>query len=59
MHRLGRTELVLDDVPTLDELVAHVDAISMDDVDRVIQRVIAQEPRVLAVVGPFDADDFA
>src|SRR3984893_1452028 len=59
MHRLGRTELVLDDVPTLDELVAHVDAISTDDVDRVIQRVIAQEPRVLAVVGPFDADDFA
>ncbi len=59
MHRLGRTELVLDDVPTLDELVAQVDAVTIDDVDRVIRRVIADESRILAVVGPFDASDFA
>jgi predicted Zn-dependent peptidase len=59
MHRLGRTKLVLGDVPTLDELVADVDAVTIDDVTRVIRRVVVDQPRTLAVVGPFDADDFA
>jgi predicted Zn-dependent peptidase len=59
MHRLGRTKLVLGDVPTLDELVADVDAVTIDDVARVIRRVVVDQPRTLAVVGPFDADDFA
>jgi predicted Zn-dependent peptidase len=58
MHRLGRTDLVLGEVPTLDELVAEIDAVTIDDVARVIRRVVIDEPRVLAVVGPFDADDF-
>jgi predicted Zn-dependent peptidase len=58
MHRVGRTELVLDEVPTLDELVAQIDAVTIDDVARVIRRVVIDEPRVLAVVGPFDAEDF-
>jgi predicted Zn-dependent peptidase len=59
MHRLGRNELVLGDVPTLDELVAEIDAITPDDIARVIDRVLAGTPRVLAVVGPFDEGDFA
>ncbi|MBV8950775.1 MAG: insulinase family protein [Actinobacteria bacterium] len=59
MHRLGRTELVLGDIPTLDELVAQVDAVTTEDIDRVIRRVVAEEPRILAVAGPFDAEDFA
>ncbi len=59
MHRLGRTELVLGDVPTLDELVAEVEAVTNDDVARVIRRVVVDEARILAVVGPFDVDDFA
>jgi predicted Zn-dependent peptidase len=59
MHRLGRTELVLGEVPTLDEIVAEVDAVTTDDIARVIGRVVVDEPRILAVVGPFDADDFA
>jgi predicted Zn-dependent peptidase len=59
MHRLGRTELVLGEVPTLDEIVAEVDAVTADDIARVIGRVVVDEPRILAVVGPFDADDFA
>ena len=59
MHRLGRSELTTDEVPSVDELVAEIDAITVEDAARVIKRVFADEPRVLAVVGPFDADDFA
>jgi predicted Zn-dependent peptidase len=59
MHRLGRSELTTDEVPSVDELVAEIDAITVDDADRVIRRVFAEEPRVLAVVGPFDPEDFA
>ncbi len=58
MHRLGRSELTTNEVPSVDELVAEIDAITVDDAARVIQRVFAEEPRVLAVVGPFDAEDF-
>jgi predicted Zn-dependent peptidase len=59
MHRLGRSELTTDEVPSVDELVAAIDAVTVEDANRVIQRVFADEPRVLAVVGPFDADEFA
>lgn len=59
MHRLGRSELTLGEIPTLDELVAEVDAVEIDDIARVIERVIATEERTLAVVGPFEADRFA
>jgi predicted Zn-dependent peptidase len=59
MHRLGRSELTLGEIPTLDELVAEVDAVEADDIARVIERVIATEERTLAVVGPFEADRFA
>jgi predicted Zn-dependent peptidase len=59
MHRLGRSELTTDEVPSVDELVAEIDAVTVEDANRVIQRVFAAEPRVLAVVGPFDADEFA
>jgi predicted Zn-dependent peptidase len=59
MHRLGRSELTTNEVPSVDELVAEIDAITVEDAQRVIQRVFADEPRVLAVVGPFDPEDFA
>lgn len=59
MHRLGRSELTTNDVPSVDELVAEIEAITVEDAERVIQRVFADEPRVLAVVGPFDPEAFA
>jgi predicted Zn-dependent peptidase len=58
MHRLGRSELTLGEVPTVDEPVAHVDAVTPEDVRRVTSRVFADEARTLAVVGPFDESDF-
>jgi predicted Zn-dependent peptidase len=58
MRRIGRSELVEDEVPTLEELIARIDAVSGDDVARVIDRVVRDEPRALAVVGPHAPSDF-
>jgi predicted Zn-dependent peptidase len=57
MHRIGRSLLTLGEVPTVDELVAAVDAVTAADVARVIDRVLATDERVLSVVGPIDPED--
>lgn len=59
MHRIGRSELTTGEVPSVDELVAEVEAVTTDDVSRVIKRVMQEETRVLSVVGPFDPEEFA
>ena len=41
MHRIGRAELTLGEIPTLDEVVAEVEAVGADDVARVVERVLA------------------
>ena len=58
MRRLGRGELVEGEIPSLDELAARVDAVTLDDVARVVDRVVRDKPRALAVVGPFAVSDF-
>jgi predicted Zn-dependent peptidase len=58
MHRIGSNELTLGEVPTLDEVVARVDAVGPADVARVIERVLGRTDRTLAVVGPFEESDF-
>jgi len=59
MHRLGRGLLTLGEVPTVDEMVAAVEAVSVADVRRVIDRIFATDDRVLSVVGPLQAADVA
>ena len=59
MRRLGASELMMGEVLTLDELVARTAAVTADDVARVVERVIATEERVLAIVGPFDEGRFS
>ena len=54
MHRIGRSELTLGEIPSLDDLVAAVDAVEADDVTRVVERLLAPPDRTLAVVGPVD-----
>jgi predicted Zn-dependent peptidase len=54
MHRLGRSELTLGEVPELDELVAEVGRVEADDVTRVVERVFGPPERTLAIVGPVD-----
>ena len=56
MHRIGRAELTLGEVPDIDEVVARVEAVNPDDVARVIERVVAPGRRTLAVVGPVDGE---
>ena len=54
MHRIGRAELTMGEVPSLDWVVEQVEAVTGDDVARVIDRVLAGGERTLAVVGPPD-----
>jgi len=59
MHRIGRAEVTLGEIPSLDELVAKLDAVTADDVARVVERVLAAGERTLAVVGPFTEGRFS
>jgi predicted Zn-dependent peptidase len=52
MSRIGKAELVFGETNTIDEIVAHVDAVTIEDVRRVANEVLTQ-PSTLAVVGPF------
>jgi predicted Zn-dependent peptidase len=58
MTRIGRGVLLHNEVLRFDELVERTEAVSLDDVARVADRVLTND-RVLAVVGPFDKDAFA
>ena len=55
MSRIGKSELVYPRLEPVDEILAAIEAVSNDDVRRVAAEVLAQ-PKVLAVVGPFDDD---
>jgi predicted Zn-dependent peptidase len=57
MHRLGRSLLTQGDVPGVDAMVAEVEAVTVDDVRRVIDRIFATDEQVLSVVGPLSAAD--
>ena len=57
MHRLGRSLLTLGEVPTVDVMVDAVEAVTVDDLRRVIDRVLATDEQVLSVVGPLHAAD--
>ena len=59
MHRLGRSELTMNEIPTLDELVAEIDKITPDDIARVVDRVLATPHRAIAAVGPVTEELFA
>jgi predicted Zn-dependent peptidase len=58
MSRLGKAELVYPRLEPVDEILASIDAVTHDDVREVAAAVLDQ-PKALAVVGPFDdADPF-
>jgi predicted Zn-dependent peptidase len=54
MHRLGNSELILGEAKPLDEVVARIEAVTLADVSRVVERLFTAEPRTLALVGPVD-----
>lgn len=51
MSRLGRAELLHDDLLTIDEVLGRIDAVTLDDVHRVARQLLGQ-PELLAIVGP-------
>ncbi|RYB95466.1 insulinase family protein [Nocardioides oleivorans] len=51
MSRIGKAELVHDDLLTIDEVVARIEAVTLDDVSRLARELFSQ-PELLAVVGP-------
>jgi predicted Zn-dependent peptidase len=53
MARIGRSESARGEVLTLDEHLSMLRAVTVDDVRRVLRRVL-DTPRSLVAVGPFD-----
>jgi len=53
MTRLGKAELVYPGLEPVDEVIASINAVTLDDVRAVAADVLTR-PKALAVVGPFD-----
>ncbi|MEV0152275.1 pitrilysin family protein [Micromonospora sp. NPDC050686] len=58
MSRLAKGELLYGDLMSVDQLLARVDAVTVDEVNGLAAELLAR-PMSLAVVGPFGASDFA
>jgi predicted Zn-dependent peptidase len=58
MSRLGKSELVYGQLLTVDDVLARIDAVTLDDVRDVAAAVLAAK-QTLAVIGPFDDNAFA
>jgi predicted Zn-dependent peptidase len=57
MSRLGKGELLYDELLTVDQVLAAVDAVTADDVRAIAAEVYGGQPS-LAVIGPFADHDF-
>jgi predicted Zn-dependent peptidase len=57
MSRIGKSELVYDELLSVDEVLARIDAVTLDDIRAVAGDVLAQ-PMTLTVVGPFEDREF-
>ena len=55
MSRLGKSELVYGELMTVDEVLEHIDSVSLDDVQSVAFELL-RGPLALAVIGPYDDD---
>jgi len=58
MGRLGKSELVHGELLSVDEIIARVDAVTLDDVQAVAASLVEQS-WALGVIGPFDDHDFS
>jgi predicted Zn-dependent peptidase len=58
MSRIGASMLLHGKVRAIDEILGHINAVSLDQVAAQAQ-ALAQAPRTLSAVGPFDDDAFA
>jgi predicted Zn-dependent peptidase len=53
MSRIAKAELLYDDLPSIDEVLRRVQAVTVADVDALARELFTQE-QTLAVVGPFE-----
>ena len=51
---LGVQELIRNKIESVDEVIARIESVSMEDIERAAQRVINANKLVLALVGPFE-----
>jgi predicted Zn-dependent peptidase len=58
MSRLAKSELLYGDMLSVDELLAQVDDVTVDEVNAIAATLLSS-PMTLAVVGPFDESAFA
>ncbi|MDX6616695.1 MAG: hypothetical protein QOD60_1786, partial [Solirubrobacterales bacterium] len=58
MSRLGKGELVHGELLSVDEVLARIDAVTLDDV-REVARDVLTRPLSLGVLGPFGDKDFS
>jgi predicted Zn-dependent peptidase len=57
MSRIGKSELVYDGLLSVDDILARIEAVTLDDV-REIGREVLGRPMTLSVIGPFAGRDF-
>ncbi|CAN5574136.1 MAG: M16 family metallopeptidase [Actinomycetota bacterium] len=58
MNRLGRQQLGLGEIMSLDELIARFEALEIEDLKRVAEVILSAGSPHITVVGPFDEDAF-
>jgi len=58
MTRLGKSEVTQEEVLSLDEIIARLDAVTLDDVQR-LARTLFNGESALAIIGPLDEDAVA
>ncbi|MEZ5116340.1 MAG: pitrilysin family protein [Candidatus Nanopelagicales bacterium] len=59
MSRIAKAELMYDELPSVDEVLRRIDAVTPEEV-RILAAELLDRPPALAVIGPFDPDrDFA
>ncbi|MCK9928340.1 insulinase family protein [Frankia sp. Mgl5] len=58
MSRLGKSELVHGELLSVDEVLARVEAVTLDDV-RAVAGELVDQPWALGVIGPFEDHDFS
>ncbi|WP_106398678.1 M16 family metallopeptidase [Actinocorallia populi] len=57
MSRIGKSELVYDSLLSVDEVLARIDAVGLDEVNALARELLEQRP-TLTVIGPFEGREF-
>ncbi|MEV0588152.1 pitrilysin family protein [Nonomuraea sp. NPDC050310] len=58
MSRIGKNELVYDELLSVDEVLARIEAVTPDEISEVARDVLSR-PLALAVIGPYGDKDFS